>query len=117
MPYIINGTELSLQPTSGKWVDRPILGFSGNGHPEYPSVREFEIRWQLSLPADANEVYELYRQLDVTGTATVSLPRYKYSSYEFREYSGTTLGEPSSNEYFNQTETEITLIIYGIVTE
>ena len=117
MAYIINGTTLNLQPTAGRWLNRPVLGFTGNGHPEYPGVHEFEMRWQLSPMVDANEVYLLFKTLDVTGTATVSLPEYKGASWNFHEYSGTTLGEPSSAEYFEQHEQEITLIIYGIVTE
>ena len=116
MSYIINGTTLSLQPTIGRWINRPVLGFTGNGHPEYAGVREFEMRWQLTDMSDANEVQNLYNQLDVTGTATVSLPKYKGASWAFWEYSGTTLSEPTSNEYFEKHETEVVLIIYGIVT-
>lgn len=115
--YAINGTDLALQPTTGRWVTKQPLGFTGNGHPEYPGVREFEMRWQLSSMSDAQEIHNLFKQLDVTGTAAVDLPRYKYSDYEFYTYSGTTLGEPSSGEYFERHETEISLIIYGIVTE
>jgi len=114
--FAINGTTLNLQPTSGKWIDRPVLGFTGNGHPEYAGVREFELRWQLIDASDANEIQGLYRQLDVTGTAVVSLPAYRASSYAFTSYSGCTLGEPSGGDYFEQHETEIILMIYGIVT-
>jgi len=117
MPYIINGTTLNLQPTVGRWITRTELGFTGNGHPEYPGVREFEMRWQLSPMVDANEVQGLYDALDVTGTATVSLPKYKGTPWQFWEYSGTTLGEPTSGEYFEQHEQDIVLVIYGIVTE
>ena len=114
--YIINGTTLSLQPTAGKWINREPIGFTGNGHPEYAGVRQFEIRWQLTSMSDANEIQGLYNALDVTGTAVVSLPSYKGAAWGFTNYSGVTLGEPTSNEYFTEHETEVTLMIYGIVT-
>jgi len=114
--YAINGTELLLQPTSGRWIDRTPLGFTGNGHPEYAGVREFEMRWQLSPMSDANQVYGLFQQLDVTGTAVMDLPKYKATPYQFYSYSGTTLSEPSSGEYFERHESEIVLIVYGIIT-
>ena len=116
MAYTINGTTLTLQPTSGRWIDRPILGFSGNGHPEYAGVREFELRWQLSSRSDANQLQGLYDALNVTGTAAVGLPKYRTSTWEFYTYSGCTLGEPSSAEFFEKHETEIILMVYGIVT-
>ena len=116
MSYVINGTTLNLQPTAGKWINREPIGFTGNGHPEYAGVREFEIRWQLTDRSDANEVQGLYNQLDVTGTAVVALPGYKGAAWTFVNYSGCTLGEPTSNEYFEQHETEVVLVIYGIVT-
>jgi len=116
MTYAINGTTLTLQPTSGKWIDRSILGFTGNGHPEYAGVREFEIRWQLSAMSDANQVQGLFNALDVTGTAVMSLPKYKNSTWVFQAYSGCTLGEPTSSEYFEKHETEIILMVYGVVT-
>jgi len=116
MTYTINGTTLSLQPTAGRWINRDVLGFTGNGHPEYPGVRDFEMRWQLTSMADANEIQNLYDQLDVTGTAVVSLPTYKGATWSFTNYSGCTLGEPTSNEYFEQHETDVVLMIYGIVT-
>ena len=115
-PYAINGTTLNLQPTTGRWIDRPVLGFTGNGHPEYPGVREFEIRWQLTDMSDANEIQGLFNALDVTGTAVVSLPKYKNTSWAYQDYSGCTLSEPSSNEYYEKHETEVVLMIYGIVT-
>ena len=47
MPYKINGTLLLLQPTTGKWVNRSMVATSGEGRGIYPSVREFEMSWEL----------------------------------------------------------------------
>ena len=114
--YTINGTILNLQPTVGRWINREPIGFTGNGHPEYAGVREFEMRWQLTSMSDANEIQGLYDALDVTGTAVVSLPSHKGAVWSFSNYSGCTLSEPSSNDYFAEHETEVILMIYGIVT-
>ena len=114
--YQINGTELTLQPTTGKWVSRGVEGFTGDGHPEYAGVREFEMRWELISTEDAQQLQNFFDNLGVTGTAVVTLPRYR-QGWNFQAYSGCTLGEPTSDEFFEQYETGVVLVVYGIVTQ
>lgn len=113
--YQINGTELSLQPTSGKWISRDILGFTGDAHPEYAGVREFEMRWELISMDDAAQLQTFFESIGTTGTAVVTIPKWR-QPWQFESYSGTTLGEPTSDEFFQYHETNISLLIYRIVT-
>lgn len=114
--YAINGTELTLQPTTGRWLPRTELGFTGDGHPDYVGVREFEMNWQLISASDANQLQGFFDTLGITGTAIVDLPKYRNASYIFESYSGCTISEPQMDVYYEQHETSVTLLIYGIVT-
>ena len=115
--YAINGTDFNLQPTTGKWIPRDSLGFTGDGHPDYVGVREFELTWQLISAEDVNQLQTFFDNLGLTGTAVVDLPKYRNSTYIFESYSGCTISEPQMDVYFEQHETSITLLIYGIVTQ
>jgi len=114
--YAINGTDFLLQPTIGKWIDRPIKGFDGNGHPIYPAVREFQITWQLISMTDVTQLQTFFNTVSSTGTATVDLPKYQTSPYQFYSYTGATLGEPVIGEFFEQHEVDVSMMIYGIRT-
>lgn len=114
--YAIQGTDLSLQPTTGRWIDRPPKGFDGNGHPVYPGVREFELTWQLISMADIEQIQNFFNTVSSTGTVAVDLPQFNASPYQFYRYSGTTLGEPTLGEFFEKHETTVTMLIYGIRT-
>ena len=116
MVYKINGTELSLQPTSGRWVERGVQGFDGGGHPVYPAPREFELRWQLISATDSNQIQAFFNGVAATGTAVVDLPKYMESSYTFYSYSGCTLGEPSVGEFFQSHQSDLILIVHNIRT-
>ena len=116
MTYIINGTTLALQPTSGKWADREQIGVDGNGRAIYSGVREFELQWGVMSASEFNELHGLFDALGGTGTATVSLPEYAGSSYSFKEYSGTVLREPRAGQYFEQYVTDVNLLIVKIRT-
>lgn len=113
--YAINGTDLTLQPTAGRWLDRTSLGFTGDGHPEYAGVREFEMRWELISMDDTQQLQDFFDNMGVTGTVVVDLPKYK-QPWQFFSYSGAVMGEPSSSEYFEKHETNVVLVVYGIVT-
>lgn len=114
--YAINGTELLLQPTTGRWLPRDSLGFTGDGHPDYVGVREFEMSWQLISVNDSNQLQTFFNALGLTGTAVVDLPKYRSATYIFESYSGCTISEPQMDVYFEEHETSVTLLIYGIVT-
>lgn len=117
MTYIINGTTLDLQPESGEWQNRDTIGTDGNGHPVYSSVREFEMKWGFMSMNQFKEIRDLYNNTGVTGTSVVSLPRYGWSSWEFREYSGTVLHEPRAGQYFEQYVSDVSLLVVKIRTE
>lgn len=114
--YYINGTELLLQPTSGRWLPRTMLGVSGDGHGIYSGVREFEMRFQLGSPQDYNQVITFFNSIQPTGTAVVTLPRFGYSTYEFFDYSGCTIREPETGPYFSEYQNDLLLLITNIKT-
>ena len=116
MTYIINGTTLALQPTSGAWKDRDSLGVDGNGHSVYSAAREFEMRWGFMSMSEFKEIHDLYNAIGNTGTAVVSLPTYAGASWGFTEYSGTVLREPEAGQYFEQYVSDVTLLVVKIRT-
>lgn len=114
--YAVQGTNFTLQPTSGRWLDRDNLGFDGGGHPVYPSVRTFEMSWELINASDLSQIIGFYNQVMNTGTVAVDLPKWNGDPYQFTRVSGCTLGEPSVNQFFETHTQEVRLLIYGIVT-
>jgi hypothetical protein len=114
--YYINGTELLLQPTTGKWMPRTRLGISGDGHAIYSGIREFELRFVLETPSEYNQLITFFDGLNPTGTAVITLPRFGYSTYEFFEYSGCILREPEAGPYFTEHQQDILLIVSNIRT-
>jgi hypothetical protein len=114
--YSIQGTDLSLQPTTGDWVERDTLGIDGGGHPIYPAGRSFELTWQLINASDLSQVISFYNQVQNTGTVAVDLPAWGLAPYQFVRYSGCTLGEPEVGQYFTDHTQEIRLLIYNVQT-
>lgn len=114
--YYINGTELLLQPTTGKWMPRGTLGISGDGHAIYAGVREFEMRFVLETPADYNQLINFFESNQPTGTAVVTLPRFGYATYEFFDYTGCVLREPEAGTYFTEHQQDVLLIVSNIKT-
>lgn len=114
MTYKINGTELTLQPTSGHWLPRTQLGIDGNGHPVYPSVYQFELRWELSAADEFNQLITFFDDLAITGSAIVDLPELRGSTYGFRTYSGCVVSEPVMDRYFAQHNRNVKLLITNI---
>jgi hypothetical protein len=114
--YAINGTEITIQPTSGQWMPRDPLGIDGNGHFVYPPYREFEMTWGLLAPSDVNQLQNFFASIGNTGTAVVDLPKFAAVTYTFYSYSGCVLQEPSIGVYFSENQTEITLLVSKIRT-
>jgi hypothetical protein len=114
--YAVGTVDFSLQPSSGRWVDRESLGFDGYGHPIYPAVREFELSWQLINASDVSQIIGFYNSVASTGTVVVDVPKWGTTPYQFERYSGCTLGEPSVQQFFNEHTQEVRLLIYGIRT-
>ena len=114
--YAIEETELTLKPTTAKWDDRDILGMDGGGHPVYPSIRQFEMSWQLISPGELSQLITFYNSVKNTGTVSVDLPEWGANEYRFARYSGCTLSEPMVGEFFEGTIQQVRLLIYGIST-
>lgn len=114
--YAINGTEITIQPTSGQWMPKDPLGIDGNGHFVYPPYREFEMSWGLLDPSDANQLQNFFASIGNTGTAVVDLPKYAAATYTFYSYTGCVMQEPSFGVYFTEHHTDITLLITKIRT-
>lgn len=92
--YGINGTDFTLQPTYGRWRPMSTLGITGDGHPIYSAVHEFEIHWSLSSQSDLNQIQTFRDMIWLTGTVSVDLPAYRGAEYVFQTYTGCTLYEP-----------------------
>lgn len=114
--YAFNGTNLTLQPTEGKWLERPAFGIDGSGHPIYPSVRDFEVYWGLISTSELQQIINVYNGVQNTGTCAVDLPQYGASQYIFTTYSGCTLREPSVGAYFEEYVTDVRLLILQVRT-
>src|SRR5688500_10315800 len=91
--YAVNNTNLTLQPTDGKWNEPQDYGFDGTGHPIYSQMRTFEMRWQLISPSELSQIITFFSQVQNTGTVAVDLPKWGDSQYLFHRYSGCTLSE------------------------
>lgn len=116
MTYKINSTELTIQPTTGRWVPRQQVGVSGAGYPIYSGVRQFEMKFVLDTPSAVNQLQGFFDSIGITGSAVVDLPEYTKSTYSFREYSGCIVREPEFGEYYNEHQTSVTLLITSIRT-
>jgi len=114
--YAVNGIELYLWPTEGRWLERPILGTAGSGHPIYSAVRDFEMTFSLADPSEYYQMLQFFRNLGVTGTAVVDLPKYDGDGYLFYSYSGCIVYEPVPGAYFNEHIQEVRWIISNIRT-
>lgn len=114
MVYRINGTDLSLQPSSGRWRPQEAIGIDGNGHPIYPATHEFEISWGAVSIEDAKQIYDFFDSIGATGSAVVELPKYKASSYMFFAYSGCVLHEPEVGDYFAEHYMGLTVLVSNI---
>lgn len=114
--YAFNGTVIALQPSSGRWVQRESVGIDGAGHPVYPSVRDFEITWDLISVEDLQQINNAYASVGNTGTVVVDLPKYGDSQYNFYSYSGCTLQEPQYDMYFERHVQSVRLLVMNIRT-
>lgn len=112
--FAINGTNLSLQPTTQHWLDRESYGIDGAGHPVYSQFKSYELTWQLISPSDFAQLVNFYNQVSNTGTVVVDLPRWGSSTYDYYSYSGCTLTEPTLGEDFVEHFQEAKMLILKI---
>ena len=116
MTIKINGTELTLQPTEHRWVQKTPLGTTGEGQQFYAPVRQYEMRWQLIPMSDFNQLQGFINSIGTTGTAVVELPQYGASTYTFFAYSGCVLDELSIGYFFQEHAQEVVLLVRNIRT-
>ena len=112
--YAINGVELTLQPTQGRWNEAQDYGFDGTGHPIYSTVRTFELSWGIKSPAELSQLITFFESVRATGTVAVDLPQRNAIEYSFYRYSGCTLSDVRTGEYFEKHIQEVRLLIYNI---
>lgn len=109
-----NGSALSHQPTTHKWIDDREMGVSGDGHAVYPAVREYELTWDFLSAAEFNEIYTHFLSIGVTGSVVANLPQYASSPYQFYAYSGCLLRKPMYNGFFENYYEGVKLLIVRI---
>ena len=114
--YAFDDTDLTLPPTTGRWVTRNNYGIDGNGHPVYPALRSFELKWQLISTEDASQIIGFYNTVGNTGTVVACLPQWNNVGFEFINYSGCTLMEPEVGEYFQGFIQEVSLLVLNVRT-
>lgn len=114
--YAFNGTSFTLQPTTGKWVERTQYGIDGGAHPVYATPRSFEITWQLINVDELQQIINFYNLVSNTGTVVTCLPQWGAADYRFKNYSGTTLQEPMVGEYFQGYIQSVTLLVLNVRT-
>lgn len=118
MTYKISGVDISIEPTSGRWLPREQVGLDGNGKPVYSPYRRFEITWSLITPAQYSELIGYFDNLAVTGSLIVDLPKFDNpSTYAFTSYTGCFVQEPEAGLYFSEHQTSVRLLVTHIRTE
>ena len=114
--FAIQGTDLTLQPSVGRWIERDSFGIDGGAHPIYSSVRSFELNWELISTSDFQQIVNFYNIVSNTGTIAVDLPQWGASGFQFNRYSGCTLQEPSFDNFFNEYIQGARLLVLNVVT-
>lgn len=116
MVFKINGTEISLQPTTYRWVYPDPLGIGTSGMARYPAVKQFELLWDFMSISEYNQIQSFYDNQSLTGTYVVELPDMEDNEWAFREFSGTILNHPVVGEFFQEHFSDVSLVIRNIRT-
>lgn len=117
--WTINGNVI-FKPTTGEWLPRRPLGIQGDNRPVYPPVRSFRMRWVLEAYEDWATIQDFFRAIESSGTNVVTIPAFPTAtgqSHAFREYSGTTLSEPTIGPFFETFPRNVVLVINNIPAE
>lgn len=112
--YGIGNVEFDLQPTSGRWMPQEPVGVTGDGHPIYPSIHSFEIRWGVMAISEYDQLRDFYKTALLTGTLVVALPDIDADTWTFKNYSGCVLQEPIAGEYFAEHVTDVVMYVLDI---
>ena len=114
--FAFNGNVLSHQPTNHNWEDRDVIGTDGNGQNVYVAPREYKLQWDYLNTEEWNEIYAYFLAQGVTGSVTSSLPKWRTTPYQFYNYSGTVLREPTYENWFENFYSNVRLTIVRITT-
>lgn len=114
MTYKINGTSITLQPSTGKWADREQIGVDGNGRAIYSAFRDFELTWELISVSDYQQLKNFFDTIGSTGTVVATLPQYGASSYADYDYTGCVLRDPQVGEYFETYISNVKMLIVHV---
>jgi hypothetical protein len=117
MTYKLNNVQLDPQPTTGRWLERELIGLTGDGRPVYEPTRQFEMEFNLLSATGYSVLQDNWLTIDVTGTLVIDLPKYGSATYEFRSYSGCFIHEPNSGPYFTEHRFDTRLLVTNIITE
>jgi hypothetical protein len=112
--FKFNGTLLSHQPTTHKWIDRESQGVDGNGRTIYQALRDYEMQWDYLNSTEFAEIYAFYSAIGQTGSVVASLPRYANATYSFFDYSGTILTEPRFNGFYEEHYEDVSILVLRI---
>lgn len=115
--YALNGTNLTLQPSSGMWDAKEIVGYDGSGRPIYPAVAEFTLSWDLVPTSDLKQLIDFYDYVSNTGSVVADLPKWGDNDYMFYSYSGTFPNRPTVGAYFVGYVTDVKMVINNIRTK
>ena len=117
--YQINANQI-LVPTQFRWLPRRALDTQGDNRPIYPAVRSAELKWRLMSNEEWSVLQDQFRSIEASGTSVVRVPEFPTATgqaYAFREYSGTTLAEPTIGPFFETYPKNVTLIVHNVVVE
>ena len=112
--YAFNNTDLTLQPSEGRYLERTSYGVDGGAHPIYAAPRKFEMKWDLVPTSDAKQIIDFYNTVGNTGTVMACLPEWGNVDYVFKNYTGTTLSEPEVGNYFMGYISDLKLTVMNI---
>lgn len=114
--FKVNGVLLAIQPSDHGWTERRDYGRDGAGHAILPATREYKLEWGSMTPAEFYELVNNYNSFGITGTVVVQLPQWGNSTYQFIEYSGTVVNEPTYSGFFENQYQGVRLLITSIRT-
>jgi hypothetical protein len=114
MTVKIQSTTLLQQPTSVTWNQPESKGKNGFGAGIYSAFKSCELAWDF-LSVDAfNQLTTFYGLAGITGTVSVTLPKFGAATYVDYTYSGCVVDAPTVGELFEQHYSGATLVIRKI---
>lgn len=114
--FSFNGTVLTAQPTSHKWISKGEIGVDGSGRGIYAAYREYEMKWDFLSTDEFQQIYNYFQAIGQTGTVVASLPQFNATDYQFYSYSGCVLREPEVGDYFQNYISDVRLLIVRILS-